>query len=132
MNTGIPHGVYRLYGPHDLLMYIGMTANLTARLAVHRSKHKNSWWPLVERHEVEWFPTFWIAQIEEARLLQLHRPMCNAAFPDAKGRHTTVLPGRKPVRSLWDQAAIAAAEHGNTPHDVIVAALRRYVARHRG
>lgn len=114
-----PHAVYRIYATHDVVLYIGMTHNLRTRLSCHKCLQKDRWWPMVQRYEVDWYPNQHDAKIAEARELRIHRPLCNKAFPDESGRHTTVTKGRIPVRSLWDLAEDMAIEDGITVFELI-------------
>ncbi len=96
----LPHAVYQLFGADDELLYIGMTKNPKARFATH--KYSKDWWPLVVRHEIEWYPTYREARVVETRLLRQHRPPRNPVIPEVDGSHITVKggkpqPGRKIV-----------------------------------
>ena len=100
-----PYAVYRLYGPADIILYIGCSKNPYARLHSHAHKNRHTWWPYVERREIDWHPNYREAHRAETRQLHLHRPLCNAVIPDDEnGSHITITRGI-PVRSLWAQAA---------------------------
>jgi hypothetical protein len=55
--------LYRLYDQNERLMYIGITANPTARWARHAEE--KDWWPRVSIREVEWFSTRAEAEVAE-------------------------------------------------------------------
>lgn len=122
-----PHGVYYIYGPGDLFLYIGCSIRPRSRLSQHKHYHRDTWWPLVQRHEIVWYPNHAEAIRVETAELRRHRPICNPVIPDANGKHTTVIKGRRPVRSLWGQMADIAAERGETAMDVLMRALENYV-----
>ena len=129
MIADLPHAVYRLYGPADLILYIGCTMNPRKRLAGHKCKNKGTWWPYVERHEIDWYPNLREARHVETRELRRHRPLCNPVIPAEDGKHTTIEPGLVPVRSAWDRGEELAKAVGITMTAYVEEALRRENAR---
>lgn len=125
----LPHAVYWIYGDHDLILYIGITRHLRVRLSTHKRKQRDTWWPMVQRYEVEWYPNFHAAKAIETSELRCHRPMCNPVIPEESGKHITVLPGRLPVRSLFSHTSEMAAENGETVTALVTRALEREVRR---
>ncbi len=51
-----PSMLYRAFGEHDDLLYVGFTCNLVRRLETHR--HDTWWWPTVRRLTVEPYYTY--------------------------------------------------------------------------
>jgi hypothetical protein len=93
---------------------------------------EDAWWPMVERHEIRWFPNHREAIRAETAELRRHRPICNPAIPEADGKHITSTKGRRPVKSVWAQVSEIARQHGMTVMDVIQAEVVGYVRRHHG
>lgn len=122
-----PHAVYWLYGPGDVVLYIGMTHNIRARLAAHKCTSGKTWWPWVVRHELVWFEHSNDARMFETEQLRAIRPLCNPVIPEANGKHVTTRDGLTGVRSTWAQVAEAAEKEGTTVEAVLNEALRRYL-----
>jgi DNA-binding transcriptional regulator YhcF (GntR family)/predicted GIY-YIG superfamily endonuclease len=71
--------LYRLYDSADQLLYIGIAKNPKARWRGHASSASATWWPRVERKEVEWFPTREVADAAETAAINTERPLYNRA-----------------------------------------------------
>jgi hypothetical protein len=127
-----PHGVYWIFGPADVILYIGCSFNPESRLRDHRRVHADDWWPLVRRHEIEWFSCHREASPVEVAELRRHRPLCNPVIPEANGKHVTIPDGRRPARSLWDRCVELARARGETMTDFLIRALELEEQRLRG
>lgn len=67
--------LYRLYDVEDVLLYVGVTADLRSRYARHRAtKH---WWPQVVCRDAEWYPTRQEALDAERSLIKNEKPLYN-------------------------------------------------------
>jgi predicted GIY-YIG superfamily endonuclease len=115
-----PHALYWIYGPGELVLYIGISRTPRQRLACHKSRNKHTWWPYVVRHELEWFDNYVLAAAAETRELRQHLPPCNPIIPEEDGKHVTVRGGTR-VRSWWD----ATADGGRSMDRVLELALAR-------
>jgi predicted GIY-YIG superfamily endonuclease len=120
-----PHAVYHIYGPVDLMLYIGCSFNPRSRLRDHRRNNADTWWPLVRRHEIAWYPSAREAREVEAREIRQHLPLCNPVIPDANGKHVPVPDGRAGCRSLWDRLVTLADQRGETMAALVLRALER-------
>ena len=70
-----PHALYRFYDRTDVLLYIGITADLAARLQSHR--RDKPWWTSVANIKVEHYPSRKTALKAEAEAIQTERPLYN-------------------------------------------------------
>jgi predicted GIY-YIG superfamily endonuclease len=132
---GRPTALYRLLGPSGLILYIGVSCNPRARISGHKHHHRDTWWPLVQGRELVWYPNRSEALQVETVELRRWRPICNPVIPSANGKHATILPGLKPVRSLWQEAAVLADQRDETVIEFIDRAIRaelRRRARNKG
>lgn len=119
----LPHAVYHLYGPADLILYIGITRNVRARFAVHKHKSGDSWWLWVKRWDIAWCANYREAKAVETAELREHRPPCNPIIPEGDGKHVTTPDGRNPVRSLWDRLTTLAHSRDETMTALVIRAL---------
>ena len=78
--TEVPHAVYRLYGAEDVLLYIGFTWNIPARMERHAAD--KSWWLEVARRTMVWYGSEGEARIAEAIAISTESPMRNQVRPD--------------------------------------------------
>ena len=129
MNT--PTAVYRFFGAHDVLLYVGMTGDLDERFAFHAKKAP--WWPDAMRHEVEWFASREEGLAAEISAIESERPLWNSAGGGG-GRPPT---GKTPVRNLrmpdalWGEVAAMAATNGETMPTLITRLLEDFVSATR-
>lgn len=88
--------VYRIYNVDDVLLYVGLTNNLTIRWSEHKSK---PWWRVPgNRYDVRWYPTRDVAAAEEKQAIMTERPKYNQVY-----RHRPVeprVPGTYSVREI--------------------------------
>lgn len=83
--------VYRIYDVNDVLLYVGITNNLTIRWSEHKSK---PWWRAAGNHyDVRWYPTRATAAMHEKHAIMTEHPkrnsLCRSPNP-AKPRHPGV------------------------------------------
>ena len=68
--------VYRIYDVNDVLLYVGITNNLTIRWSEHKS---NPWWRTVgNRYDVRWYSTRATAAMEEKHAIMTEHPKYNS------------------------------------------------------
>lgn len=67
--------VYRLFDADDVLLYVGISANLNRRMVDHR--RSSSWWPNVRRGAVTWYRNRTIARRKEAEAINTEDPRYN-------------------------------------------------------
>lgn len=72
-----PTDVYRLYDRRGLLLYTGITADLSSRFTKHR--RKKPWWPDVAEARVETYPDRWLALAVEQSSIAHERPVHNVS-----------------------------------------------------
>jgi predicted GIY-YIG superfamily endonuclease len=76
--------VYRFYDASGRLLYVGITANTTARWGRHKAKA--AWWADRQRVEVTWHDDRVAAATEEYRAIRSENPIWNRAHTKAAGR----------------------------------------------
>jgi len=94
--------LYRLYGAHDRLLYVGITNNPTVRWASHSATQP--WWHLVVRKDVEWFDSRSEALIAEKKAVTAEGPVYDGTFRLGRGWLDC------PRRAYDSTADVAAAE----------------------
>jgi hypothetical protein len=104
--TGAEAFVYRIYGTEDALLYVGLTANVDARLSGHRQK---SWWPEVERVEVDEFRNRGEAAIAEITAIYEEEPKYNAPLVNGTGPAKREGSGRPIGRPKLDDPTVPIA-----------------------
>ena len=72
----LDHCVYLLTRRDHVVIYVGVTSNLFARLGEHAKK---TWWPEVAMIQVESFDTRALADMREAHLIATLNPFYNVA-----------------------------------------------------
>lgn len=76
-----PHWVYELSATDGRLLYIGVTGNLSRRLAKHQHRE---WWGEVARIEIDGFLDRATADITERDRIRRHQPAYNDVFTDSR------------------------------------------------
>lgn len=67
--------VYRIYDAHDVLLYVGITNNLSTRWSEHAVK---PWWRTeAHRYDVRWYSNRDVAKDIEKQAIISERPKCN-------------------------------------------------------
>lgn len=103
--------VYRLYGQHDQLLYIGVSGNLKKRMQQHRRDKK--WWSEVTRTVSQCFDSREEAELAEAEAIASERPLHNRQTPTDEQR--LALAGKVTNRSGGSvKAAALLAEKDQT------------------
>lgn len=68
--------VYRIYDASGVLLYVGITNNLTVRWSEHKSK---PWWRVAgNRYDVRWYPSRTVAAMEEKHAIMTEHPKYNS------------------------------------------------------
>lgn len=70
-----PHTLYRVYGTHGELLYVGITVDPKTRLAHHR--RQKPWWPDVARVVEEVHPDRTAALAAETVTIAFENPLHN-------------------------------------------------------
>lgn len=70
--------VYRCYDATGVLLYVGISMHLDARLAKHRGR---GWWPDVAEITVQWFDGREPAKAAERKAIAEEGPLHNIARP---------------------------------------------------
>lgn len=90
--------VYRIYDANDVLLYVGITNNLTIRWSEHGSK---PWWRTeAHRYDVRWYPSRDVAKALEKQAIisecpkynEVHR---NPSLPPLRVKGVPVTPTSK-------------------------------------
>lgn len=81
----VPTTLYRLFNADGVLLYVGVTGNLNARLAFHSTD--KPWWGEVARVETEWHPNRTEAEDAEDRAIADEHPRYNIAGAPREGRY---------------------------------------------
>jgi hypothetical protein len=76
----LPHALYRFYDRTDVLLYLGISINLPARLRQHRGD--KDWWPNIDRIQVEYHPTRQAALDAEKAAIKAEKPVHNDVHND--------------------------------------------------
>jgi predicted GIY-YIG superfamily endonuclease len=80
----VPHWLYRIYGTEGELLYVGITRNLSARLAQHA--REQSWGLEIRDVIARWYPDEASADAAETEAVRAEEPRHNIAKRD----HITV------------------------------------------
>lgn len=67
--------LYRFFGRDGTLLYVGITEHLGTRW--HSHSRKKPWWPEVQRHTAEWYPTRAEAAAAEVEAIRNEHPRYN-------------------------------------------------------
>lgn len=119
------HAVYRMYSAAGRLLYVGMTGNLSSRLASHVEKR---WFPLVNTIRLEWFLTRSDAEAAEARAIRDEHPQINiAGLPSAvrDARSARLRPVSQPEALGMSPVSLAEAVGMRILHGTLTAARKR-------
>lgn len=76
----LPHAVYRVFDATGVLLYIGCSQRIGARLAVHGNTQP--WYHEIARIEVEWHPNEPHAKVAEAKAIENEKPKYNRLIAD--------------------------------------------------
>jgi predicted GIY-YIG superfamily endonuclease len=120
-----PTALYRLYAEDNVLLYVGISQNPVLRFDQH-AKEK-PWWPLVVRKTAAWCDSAGTALNAEAAAISSENPVHNIRRPERKSKST---PARN-IRinnDLWQAAVARTRSEHCTVTDVVIEALRAYVA----
>lgn len=71
----IPTAVYRLFDADGVLLYVGMTNDLSRRMADHARDRE--WWPKVHRKTAAWYPSRERAAVAELIAIEKEAPLHN-------------------------------------------------------
>lgn len=77
IDRGRRTALYRFYADDDALLYVGIAFTPKQRWINHAST--KTWWPLVARREVTWYPNRTEAQDAERQAITSERPRYNIA-----------------------------------------------------
>lgn len=72
------HQLYRLYDADNNLLYVGITSNVGDRFAQH--SHERTWWPQVDRCQVELFPDRLSLEAGERLAILKEHPRYNVMY----------------------------------------------------
>lgn len=75
-----PHALYRFYDRTDVLLYVGITMDLPARVGQHRKE--KPWWTEVHHITIEQFDTRSAALAAEERAIKEDGPLYNSTHND--------------------------------------------------
>lgn len=100
--------VYRIYGDHGTLLYVGMTCDVTARLGQHAVGQP--WWATARRVEWDMFGDVEAAAAVERRQIRQLRPLHNRT-------HNRQLP--PPVQPCDPDVRARAAHASISPFDQV-------------
>ena len=114
--------VYRLYNAAGVLLYVGCTRNLPARMASHRAG--KPWAGEIARTEVAWYDTRSGALAAETAAIIAEDPRHNVV----RMRGTTPTTTFRLSPTLKRRVQILAALRGDTLTDIVNDYLRKYVA----
>lgn len=98
-----PHALYRFYDAADVLLYIGITVHLPARLSRHRDEKE--WWRSVARMTVEQFPDRDAVLAAEKAAIRIERPLHNV-------QHNGALRLQRPVAEIGIVGRTSSDERG--------------------
>lgn len=87
-----PHALYRFYDRADVLLYIGITADLGARIGQHRGE--KPWWLEVARVDVEHHPNRTAVLAAERAAIRDEKPVWNDAHNDVDDEEEEDVEGR--------------------------------------
>lgn len=110
-----PTAVYRMFSLDGVLLYVGITLDLTTRLSTHR-RHK-AWWPEVAHIDVEMYPTRAEALAVEHELIATDQPVHNTqpgSLTDPLVRAAVVAEDRKGPMSAYT-VGVQPADDGPDP-----------------
>jgi len=109
IGTEAPTALYRLFATDGALLYIGITGDLSKRLARH-ARTKN-WWPDVSRKTVTWFQTRRHALLAEATAIRDEKPPFNLLVALTSGNSR---PARNPFHHEPGAVTLARLHKGLT------------------
>lgn len=89
-----PHALYRFFDRTDVLLYVGTTAHLSARIAQH--KRDKPWWVDVRNITIEYFDTRSAALSAETKAIRTEGPLYNTTHNEM-----VPVPGGIPEVVTW-------------------------------
>lgn len=116
--------LYRVFGPDDALLYVGISNNFGTRWQQHAGKQE--WWPEVRRQTVDWYDTRIEAAAAEVDAIKTERPQYNRAHNQSQvlltARPVVFLPTPRlsPQTRLRDQRSADLARFGNPWRDCTI------------
>lgn len=75
MREDEPTALYRIWGHHDLLLYVGIGRRPGDRISAHR--RQRAWWRWVDDYEWQWYPTRSKALAAESKAIRTEHPVFN-------------------------------------------------------
>jgi predicted GIY-YIG superfamily endonuclease len=69
--------VYRFFNTTGELLYVGITNDPKTRFAYHARQKADTWWPLVERHTIDWYDNRTEAAAVEVAAIKTEAPLYN-------------------------------------------------------
>jgi len=110
------HALYRFYDHTDVLLYVGISADLPSRMQNHR--RKKPWWALVHHIGIEHFDTRKEAMAAEKAAIQTEEPLYNDAhnanmWPEPSPPPHEFTP--KWMRENWDKVPSSARDEVEMP-----------------
>lgn len=103
-----PTALYRLYDSAGTLLYVGITADVEARMVNHA--YEKPWWPRVVRRTVEWHENRKIALAKELAAIRSEAPKHNVnGVPGAMKRRE---PGYREVTQGEAKGLLVGLERG--------------------
>lgn len=76
--------LYRLYDADGRLLYVGIAQDPEKRWSQHSRTKRATWWPLVARKTVEWFPNREAADAAETIAINNEKPPSTARSARAR------------------------------------------------
>lgn len=96
--------LYRLYDAGGVLLYIGVSAHITARWKAHSGS--TSWFREVRRQQVTWYPSRAEAMAAETSAIKAERPKWNSKHNPSGPVVLHVPPKRVEHWAPWENAAV--------------------------
>lgn len=118
-----PCFLYRLYGDHDVLLYVGISVSALGRLGEHLTE--KSWAVDVRRTTIEAYDDRAAAAAAEVAAIKAERPLHNVVHntrrvPTQQGRNVDGDRGRRLVANEWFGPAPTAESMPDMCHDYCV------------
>ena len=117
-----PTWIYRLWSPHGVLLYVGITTNVQTRLSQHA--RDQPWWPQVAMVTSEVCGTRFDALQQEAAVIQSEHPLWNVAHVVDPASPPVILP--EPVL-IW---RCSVCQRNTGPASIRPGVLRRSANEH--
>lgn len=120
--------LYRFFDVGGGLLYVGITKDPKTRFSAHALTKRNTWWPLVASHTVDWFDDRPAAACAEIRAIRTEDPAYNQSCTPSP---TLVSETGGQLISLADLEAFEWLTFGDTARRIVASGFYSSMSRPR-